>query len=139
RGAAALRRDLRGLPVRDPAHHARLQPGAGCRSDDDPHLPAVVLEQPVRLRCRGVDAADARDVRVGDLLVPALQARPGGHMSARLVNRGLDVLTWLVLLLMLSPIIWLVLSSLQTDGQLSTGAYNLLDPTLTAFTRMWQT
>jgi multiple sugar transport system permease protein len=40
---------------------------------------------------------------------------------------------------MLSPIIWLVLSSLQTDGQLSTGAYNLLDPTLSAFSRMWQT
>jgi multiple sugar transport system permease protein len=60
-------------------------------------------------------------------------------MSARLVNRGLDVLTWVVLFLMLSPIIWLVLSSLQTDGQLSTGAYNLLDPTFTAFKRMWQT
>jgi multiple sugar transport system permease protein len=60
-------------------------------------------------------------------------------MNARLVNRGLDALTWLVLLLMLSPIIWLVLSSLQTDGQLSTGAYNLLDPTLSAFSRMWQT
>jgi multiple sugar transport system permease protein len=60
-------------------------------------------------------------------------------MSARMVNRGLDVLTWVVLLLMLSPIIWLVLSSMQTDGQLSTGAYNLLDPTFTAFSRMWKT
>lgn len=60
-------------------------------------------------------------------------------MSARLVNRGLDVLTWLVLLLMLSPIIWLVAASLQTDGQLSTGAYNLLEPTFTAFSRMWKT
>ena len=60
-------------------------------------------------------------------------------MSARLVNRGLDALTWLVLLLMLSPILWLVASSLQTDGQLSSGAYDLLHPTLTAFSRMWQT
>lgn len=60
-------------------------------------------------------------------------------MSTRLVNRGLDALTWLVLLVMLSPIIWLVLSSLQTDGQLSTGAYDLLSPTFTAFSRMWQT
>ena len=60
-------------------------------------------------------------------------------MSARLVNRGLDALTWLVLLLMLSPILWLVVSSLQTDGQLSTGAYDLLHPTFTAFSRMWQT
>jgi multiple sugar transport system permease protein len=40
---------------------------------------------------------------------------------------------------MLSPILWLVVSSLQTDGQLSTGAYDLLHPTLTAFSRMWQT
>ena len=60
-------------------------------------------------------------------------------MSARLVNRGLDVLTWLVLLLMLSPVLWLVFSSLQTDGQLSTGAMNLLHPTFTAFRRMWST
>ena len=59
-------------------------------------------------------------------------------MSTRLVNRGLDVLTWLVLLVMLSPILWLVASSLQTDGQLSTGAYDLLHPTLTAFSRMWE-
>ncbi|MBE2317622.1 carbohydrate ABC transporter permease [Solirubrobacter sp. CPCC 204708] len=59
-------------------------------------------------------------------------------MSARLVNRGLDALTWLVLALMLSPILWLVLSSLQTDGQLSRGAYDLLSPTFDAFTRMWQ-
>jgi multiple sugar transport system permease protein len=60
-------------------------------------------------------------------------------MSPRLINRGLDVLTWLVLLAMLSPVLWLVASSLQTDGQLSTGAYDLLHPTLTAFSRMWQT
>jgi multiple sugar transport system permease protein len=60
-------------------------------------------------------------------------------MSARLVNRGLDALTWLVLLVMLSPILWLVASSLQTDGQLSRGAYDLLSPTFEAFTRMWQT
>src|SRR3954451_10074513 len=60
-------------------------------------------------------------------------------MSARLVNRGLDVLTWLVLFLMLSPILWLLVSSLQTDGQLSTGTYNLLHPTFVAFSRMGQT
>ncbi len=60
-------------------------------------------------------------------------------MSARWVNRGLDALTWLVLAVMLAPIFWLVVSSLQTDGQLSTGAYDLLHPTFTAFSRMWQT
>ena len=59
-------------------------------------------------------------------------------MSPRLINRGLDALTWLVLLVMLSPILWLLASSLQTDGQLSTGAYDLLHPTLTAFSRMWE-
>ena len=59
-------------------------------------------------------------------------------MSSRLVNRGLDVLTWLVLAVMLAPIGWLLVSSLQTDGQLSTGAYDLLHPTLTAFSRMWE-
>jgi multiple sugar transport system permease protein len=58
--------------------------------------------------------------------------------SARWVTRGLDVLTWLVLAVMLAPIGWLVVSSLQTDGQLSTGAYDLLHPTLTAFSRMWE-
>src|SRR5215218_3641928 len=59
-------------------------------------------------------------------------------MSPRLVNQGLNVLTWLVLAVMLAPIGWLVVSSLQTDGQLSTGAYDLLHPTLTAFSRMWE-
>ena len=59
-------------------------------------------------------------------------------MSPRLVNQGLNVLTWLVLAVMLAPIGWLVASSLQTDGQLSSGAYDLLHPTFTAFSRMWQ-
>ena len=59
-------------------------------------------------------------------------------MSARWINRGLDALTWLVLFVMLAPIFWLVVSSLQTDGQLSTGAMNLLEPTFSAFTRMWE-
>jgi multiple sugar transport system permease protein len=59
-------------------------------------------------------------------------------MSPRLVNQGLNVLTWLVLAVMLAPIGWLVVSAMQTDGQLSTGAYDLLHPTFTAFSRMWQ-
>jgi multiple sugar transport system permease protein len=60
-------------------------------------------------------------------------------MTRRLTNLGLDVLTWLVLAVMLAPFLWLIASSLQTDGQLSSGAYNLLHPTLTAFRRMWST
>ncbi len=58
--------------------------------------------------------------------------------TRRLTNLGLDVLTWLVLAVMVAPFLWLIASSLQTDGQLSSGAYDLLHPTLTAFSRMWQ-
>jgi multiple sugar transport system permease protein len=55
----------------------------------------------------------------------------------RVTNRALDALTWLVLFVMLAPILWLVISSLQDDGELATGAYHLLDPTFSAFTGMW--
>ena len=57
----------------------------------------------------------------------------------RLINRGLDVLTWLVLALMLAPVFWLVASSLQNDGQLARGSYDLLHPTFQAFKDMWKT
>jgi multiple sugar transport system permease protein len=57
----------------------------------------------------------------------------------RLVNRGLDALTWLVLAVMLAPVFWLVASSLQNDGQLARGSYDLLHPTFTAFKDMWRT
>jgi multiple sugar transport system permease protein len=57
----------------------------------------------------------------------------------RLTERSLDVLTWVVLLVMLSPVLWLVISSLQSDGELATGAYDLLHPTFDAFTGMWKT
>jgi multiple sugar transport system permease protein len=57
----------------------------------------------------------------------------------RLVSRGLDTVTWLVVLVMLAPIFWLVASSLQNDGQLARGSYDLLHPTLQAFKDMWRT
>ena len=57
----------------------------------------------------------------------------------RLVNRGLDALTWLVLAVMLAPVFWLVASSLQNDGQLARGSYDLLHPTFQAFRDMWKT
>ena len=57
----------------------------------------------------------------------------------RLVNRGLDVLTWVVLAVMLAPVVWLVLSSMQTDGNLARGTYKVLHPTFTAFRDMWST
>jgi multiple sugar transport system permease protein len=57
----------------------------------------------------------------------------------RLMSRGLDTLTWLVVLVMLAPIFWLVASSLQNDGQLARGSYDLLHPTFQAFKDMWKT
>ncbi len=57
----------------------------------------------------------------------------------RLVNTGLDVLTYVVLLVMLAPVFWLLISSVQDDLELSTGAYDLLHPTLRAFSGMWKT
>jgi multiple sugar transport system permease protein len=57
----------------------------------------------------------------------------------RLIERGLDVLTWLVLVVMISPVLWLVASSMQTDGNLARGTYDLLHPTFTAFSDMWTT
>jgi multiple sugar transport system permease protein len=57
----------------------------------------------------------------------------------RLVNLSLDALTYVVLLVMLAPVIWLVISAFQDDLELSTGAYDLFHPTFTAFTGMWKT
>jgi multiple sugar transport system permease protein len=57
----------------------------------------------------------------------------------RLINGGLDVLTWLVLLVMLAPVFWLLISSVQDDLELATGAYDLLHPTFKAFSDMWGT
>jgi multiple sugar transport system permease protein len=55
----------------------------------------------------------------------------------RWTNRALNALTYAVLLLMMAPIFWLVASSTQTSGQLANGDYDLLSPTLQAFSDMW--
>jgi multiple sugar transport system permease protein len=55
----------------------------------------------------------------------------------RLVGLGLNALTYLVLVVMLAPIGWLVLSSLQTRNDLALGTYDLLHPTFRAFSQMW--
>ena len=60
-----------------------------------------------------------------------IRRRPG--------DLALDALTWLVLALMLAPVFWLVVSSLQDDGRLARGSYDLLHPTLDAFRDMWKT
>src|SRR3954447_3395387 len=55
----------------------------------------------------------------------------------RLSYWGLNALTYGVLVVMLAPIVWLVMSSLQTRGQLASGEYDLLHPTVSAFKQMW--
>ncbi|HEX2062124.1 MAG TPA: carbohydrate ABC transporter permease, partial [Thermoanaerobaculia bacterium] len=55
----------------------------------------------------------------------------------RSVAWSLNALTYLVLAFMLAPIVWLVLSSLQTSSQLATGTYDFAHPTLDAFRTMW--
>jgi multiple sugar transport system permease protein len=52
---------------------------------------------------------------------------------------ALDALTWVVVLLMIAPIVWLVLSATQTNLQISNGTYDFLHPTFDAFSRMWRT
>src|SRR4051794_36021628 len=57
----------------------------------------------------------------------------------RVIARGLDALTWLVLFVMVAPVLWLGASSMQTDGTLARGTYDLLHPTFPAFRDMWST
>jgi multiple sugar transport system permease protein len=56
----------------------------------------------------------------------------------RWVNVGLNTLTYMVLLVMLAPVLWLVASALQPNGNLANGEYDLLHPTLNAFSEMWR-
>jgi multiple sugar transport system permease protein len=51
---------------------------------------------------------------------------------------GLNALTYTVVLVMLAPVLWLVVSSLQTNGRLATGDFDLLQPTFGAFGEMWR-
>jgi multiple sugar transport system permease protein len=55
----------------------------------------------------------------------------------RSIDWSLNALTYAVLALMLAPIVWLVLSSLQTSSQLSTGTYDFGSPTVASFRTMW--
>jgi multiple sugar transport system permease protein len=60
-------------------------------------------------------------------------------MTRRSGALALDALTWLVVAAFVAPVIWLVMSSLQTNLQIATGAYDFLAPTFDAFSRMWRT
>src|SRR3954464_9298357 len=68
----------------------------------------------------------------------ARTARLTPRRRKRLTTWGLNALTYAVLVVMLSPILWLVLSSLQSRGQLASGEYDLLHPTVSAFKQMWE-
>jgi multiple sugar transport system permease protein len=52
---------------------------------------------------------------------------------------SLDVLTWAIVAAMIAPIVWLLLSSTQTNLQISNGTYDFLSPTFEAFSEMWRT
>ncbi len=56
----------------------------------------------------------------------------------RAIDWSLNALTYLVLLAMLAPVLWLIASSLQTNGNLARGTYDLLHPTFDAFGEMWR-
>jgi multiple sugar transport system permease protein len=56
----------------------------------------------------------------------------------RWTNWGLNALTYLVLLVMMAPVLWLVLSALQPNGRLVNGDFDLLQPTFQAFGDMWE-
>ena len=60
-------------------------------------------------------------------------------MTRRPTDLALDALTWLVVAAFVAPVVWLVMSALQTNLQIATGAYDFLDPTFAAFSRMWRT
>ncbi|MGH9211943.1 MAG: carbohydrate ABC transporter permease [Acidimicrobiales bacterium] len=55
----------------------------------------------------------------------------------RATKVALDILTWVVLVLMLAPIVYLVLASLQDNLSLSTGEFELFGSTFEAFGAMW--
>jgi multiple sugar transport system permease protein len=60
-------------------------------------------------------------------------------MTARLTNWSLNLLTYAVVGLLVAPIVWLVLGSLQTSGQIANGTYDFLHPTVAAYHEMWDT
>jgi multiple sugar transport system permease protein len=57
----------------------------------------------------------------------------------RLGNWGLNLLTYAVVGVLIAPVVWLVLCSFQTRGQLANGTYDFLNPTTAAFREMWDT
>jgi multiple sugar transport system permease protein len=59
--------------------------------------------------------------------------------TPRLTYWSLNLLTYSVVAVLLAPVVWLVLASLQTSGQLANGTYDFLEPTVAAYRQMWDT
>ena len=57
----------------------------------------------------------------------------------RLTSAALTTLTYAILVVMLAPIFWLLVGATQKSSALTTGDYDLLDPTFQAFSDMWNT
>ncbi len=55
----------------------------------------------------------------------------------KLTSAALTALTYLILVIMLAPVAWLIIGSLQPASALSNGTYRILHPTLHAFSAMW--
>jgi multiple sugar transport system permease protein len=59
--------------------------------------------------------------------------------TPRITYWSLNLLTYAVVGLLIAPVVWLVLGSLQTSGQLANGTYDFLHPTFAAYREMWDT
>lgn len=59
--------------------------------------------------------------------------------APRLVDWSLNLLTYAVVGVLVAPVVWLVLGSLQTSGQLANGTYDFLEPTIASYRDMWDT
>ena len=68
---------------------------------------------------------------------PVIAPRPRKPLRRRAGSASLTLLTYLVVALMLAPIVWLVVASMQTRLQLATGEYDFLRPTIDAYRTMW--
>src|ERR671936_532572 len=56
----------------------------------------------------------------------------------RITSAFLTTLTYLILLIMIAPIFWLIVGATQTSTDISNGTYDVLHPTLHAFSAMWK-
>jgi multiple sugar transport system permease protein len=55
----------------------------------------------------------------------------------KLTSALLTTITYLILLVMIAPVVWLLVGATQKASALTNGDYNLLHPTLHAFRAMW--